>query len=60
MGKSVASKPNRSLKKIKKSLPFHENDGGSVGGVPRNMRLKQRSTMLHGLKHLGAPIEPCL
>ena len=60
MGKSIDTKPTRSLKKIKKALPFRENDRDSMGGVPRNMSSKQRSTVLHGLKHLGVPVEPCL
>ena len=55
MGKKTVGK--KSLKTIKKDLPFKVDDDCSDStSFPRNMKGKQRASILAGLKHLGAPI----
>lgn len=45
----------RNLKKVKKDLPFQSDPQPSTK-VPRNMKTKQKSWILAGLRHLKAPI----
>ena len=59
-GGNRSSKPTRSLKTIRASMPFHANKTEPVKSLPRTMGGKQRSMILHGLKHLGAPVDTCL
>ena len=55
MGKKTVVK--KSVKTIKDNLPFKVDDVCSDStSFPRNMKAKQRASILAGLKHLGAPI----
>lgn len=45
----------RNLKKVKKDLPFQSDPQPSTK-IPRNMKTKQKSWILAGLRHLKAPI----
>lgn len=61
MGKSVGGKNSKkALATIRKDLPFRANDGSESGALPRRMRERQRTSIMAGLKHIGAPIESCL
>jgi len=56
MGKQHGGK--KSLKALKKDLPFKAEDCPGPQPLPRNMKAKQRAYIMAGLKHLGAPIAP--
>ena len=58
MGKALRGK--KKLSTIRKDLPFRADDGPESGSLPRRMRDRQRTSIMAGLKHIGAPIEPCL
>ena len=55
MGKG-AGLPKKSKKAIKKDLPFDVDDP-SCHKPPRSTRDKQRTSIIAGLKHLGAPVD---
>lgn len=51
--------PKKTKKAIKKDLPFHVDDPGCTK-PGRSMRDKQRASIIAGLRHLGAPVDPWL
>lgn len=57
MGKSIKVDGKRSLAKTKKEMPFRVGTERSESRLPRDMKSKQRTWIMAGLRSIGAPAD---